>query len=248
MPRVWSWYQIVEARWRVRVLERRVARAPASRRTRALPALAAKKSYQVPSSRSRPGCLLAAGQVPRLGVAVALVADADRAVHVRDHRHRAGVAVRASRSNVGRVSRARQRRPAGWPSAASGRPAAGAAGSCPSRVHELVDPLDAHRAVPLWPRSSATARCGSAGPFARATSRRRSPTPWSPADRPAGSAARTAASRSRSSPPACPPVGEHTGSRHDRRNQQRGAELRHRHRAEIPTRDVGQARSVPPGR
>ncbi|NTV97468.1 MAG: Vps62-related protein, partial [Thiobacillus sp.] len=86
------------------------------------------------------------GQVPRLGVAVALVADADRAVHVRHGRHRARV----------RAWRGRKRRPRVASGLSAGR-------ICPVQrridckemrqmvavgIDQLIDPFHAHRHAP----------------------------------------------------------------------------------------------------
>ena len=163
MPSVWSWYQIVEARFGVRVLEGGEAGPP--RRRRSLAAA-------LPCEEVVPGALggvagrdvVGRRQVPRLGVAVALVADADRAVHVGDHRapgrctrpgvvgeRRARVAAGRAARRVGPVQRRVDRQQVRQVVAVG--------------VLQVVDPLHPHRRVPPAPRWSATARCGCSRPL-----------------------------------------------------------------------------------
>ena len=118
-------------------------------------------------------------QVPGLGVAVALVADADGAVHVRARSAPGPCTARASRRTTGRDVAPRRSRRAGWPSAASGRPAAGAAGSCRSpSLRSLIHLTRTGRADLRLDRErrrvvQQQARCRWR------SRRRRSPTPWS---------------------------------------------------------------------
>ena len=154
MPSVWSWYQIVEARWSFGYWNTAVPGSQAIVPGAAKPwaeALLWKKSYHVPTVAKSGSMLRRDGEVPRLGVAVALVADTNRAVHVRHDRHRAGV----------RPGRAVERR-----SHVASRDAAGRVGPVQRRIDgqqvgqerrarigriepQLVDPLHAHRPLPL---------------------------------------------------------------------------------------------------
>ncbi len=87
------------------------------------------------------------GQIPRLGVAVALVADTDRAVRVRDQRHRTGVPagrLGEGRSSVTVVRATRRVRPV---KRRVDREQVGP--EVPGGVDQLVDPLDAHWSVVL---------------------------------------------------------------------------------------------------
>ena len=101
MPSAWSWYQIVDARWEFGYWK--VAKpGPHRRRTRR----GLVREEVVPGALRGValGDVVRVGQVPRLRVAVALVADARRAVHV-GHVARARCSGWGVVSNVGRMSR-----------------------------------------------------------------------------------------------------------------------------------------------
>ena len=101
------------------------------------------------------------GQIPGLGVAVALVADADGAMHVRDNGHRTGVlrvlCIRIGELGKWHICLASEIRAHVAACCAAGRvgPVQGRVDrqevghEIAIRVLEIVDPLDAHRRVPL---------------------------------------------------------------------------------------------------
>ena len=90
MPSAWSWYQDRGRALGVRVLERRGALGPRRRRT-SKPPCSRRSRTRCPLWRSL-GDVVRVGQVPRLGVAIALVADARRPVHVGHDGYGPGVA------------------------------------------------------------------------------------------------------------------------------------------------------------
>ena len=199
MPSAWSWYQIVDARWSFgywKVAYPGPQSAPNPRVRLALEEV-------VPGALRRVAGrdVARVRQIPRLGVAVALVADPDCAVDVGDDRHRTGV--RAGRGRKGRARVTAVRAP-GWVGPVQ----------CwihrqqvrqvvTIRVDQLVDPLDPDWAFPIRldgerrrvVEQQTALACRADGTVA--------PDRRSQADRRAGPAARSGASRSRSSRWAC---------------------------------------------
>ena len=110
----------------IRVLERRVARAPVH--AEAGLRLAGEEVVPRPLRRVAGRDVPGRRQVPGLRVAVALVTDADRAVDMGHHRDRARVGSGRRRRTPGGC-RDRSSHPAGSPSGALGRPGEDAAGS-----------------------------------------------------------------------------------------------------------------------
>ena len=127
----------------VRVLEHRRARLPRRPDARLRLRPEARRST-VPTVAKPAGMFARRGQVPGLGVAVALLARV-AAVQVGHDRHRAGVGRRACALNVRRACRVPSLPPGGLAQCSVGSTGSRCGRKLPLRVHQVVDPLHPHR-------------------------------------------------------------------------------------------------------